>query len=100
LLVRDEVVQNDLGMAASAPLSFVATDAMKEIQDGIFRVGRIARRSIDERLAFVADGFGIVFDHLKLALGDVVPRFVEPFRRSWKGRFVVRLQLDWSAKSA
>ena len=64
LFVREEVVQNDLRMAASAPFSFVAADAVKEIQDGIFRVGRIARRGIDERLALVADGFGIVFNHL------------------------------------
>ena len=31
---------------------------------------------------------------------DVVPRFVEPFRRRREGRLVVRLQLDRPAKSA
>ena len=100
ILVRDEVVENDLGMAAAAPFLLVAADAVQEIKDGILRVGRIAGRRIDERLALVADGFGVVFDHLDLAVRDAIARLVEAFRRRREGRFVVRTERDGAAKSA
>ncbi len=87
-------------MAATAPFLFVAANAVKEIQHGIPRVGRVAGRRIDERLAFVADGFGIVLDHLELAVGDAFARLVETVRRIRKGRFVVRAKRDRSTKSA
>ena len=79
---------------------FVAADAVQQIEHGIFRVGGIAGRRIDERLAFVADGFRIVFDHLQLAVRDAFARFVEAFRRIWERRFVVGLQLNRTAESA
>src|SRR5205823_5398682 len=54
----------------------------------------------DERLAFVADGLGVVLDHLKFAVPNAFALFVESFRWIWKCRFVVGLQLNRPAKSA
>src|SRR4051794_29778228 len=86
-------------MAASAPFLFVPADPMQEIEDWKLFVGGIPGRRIHEGLAFVADGFGVVLDHLDFAMRDSFPRFVEAIRRSCEGGFIIRPKHDRPAKT-
>src|SRR5687767_7288363 len=81
-------------------LSLIAANAVEQIKHGIFRGFRITWRSVNLHPAFYAHGFGIVIDPFEFAALNSLARFVETLRRIRKGRFVVRLQLDGTAKSA
>jgi hypothetical protein len=62
LLVGVEVVEDHVGDAAAGPFVLIAADAVKEIQDRIFLVLRIAGRRVDLRLALRTDGGRIILD--------------------------------------
>ena len=100
LFIGNEVVENDLRMAAAAPFVLVAANAVEQIKDWIPIIGGITGRPIDERFALVTDGFRVVLDHFEFAVCDAFALFVESFRRIWERRLVVGLQLNRPAKSA
>src|SRR5687768_1355896 len=81
-------------------LALIAADAMEQIQHRIFLVFGVTGGRVNLHPAFYPDGLRVVIHALKLAAFDALARFVEALRRIRKGRFVVRLQLDWAAKSA
>jgi hypothetical protein len=88
-----------MGLAATTPFLFVAADAVQEIQHGILRVRRVARRCIDERLARVADGLGIVLDHLQPAASDAIAHLVEIVGFGREGARVIGAEFDWTAEA-
>src|SRR5687768_870300 len=86
--------------AALCPLlALIAADAVQQIQHGILFVLRVAGRRVNLHPAFCADGLRLVINAFEFAALDSVARFVETLWRIREGRFVVRLQLDWTAKS-
>ena len=87
-------------MGKPLPLGFISADAVQEVEHGILLVLRITGRSIDLHLARCAHRFGVVFDHLQLAVRNVVALLVKPGRRIVEGRFVIRSEHDGPAKSA
>src|SRR6187455_2630507 len=85
-------------MPSSAPFVFVSTDAVQEIKNRIFLVSGIIWGRVNERFAFVADRFGIVFDHLQFPGPDSFALFVEALRRIRKRGLIIRLQFDRPAE--
>ena len=101
LFVGNQVVDHDIRRPVPRPLPiFIAADAVQQEQNGIFLFSGVAGRSVHLHPPFNADGFGVVINPLKCALGGAFAPFVKALRRSREGRFVVRAERDGAAKSA
>ena len=87
-------------MGKPLPFRFVSTDAVQEIEHGIFFVLRITGRGIDLHPARCAHRLGLVFDHLQLALWNAIALLVKSGRRVVEGWFVVWADCDGGANSA
>src|SRR5688572_27886960 len=80
-------------------LALIAANAVEQIQDGISLAFGITRRRVNLHPAFYADGLRFVINAFKFAALASLAGLVETLWRIRKGGFVVRLQLDWAAKS-
>ena len=98
--VGDEVVEEHVGRGETLPLGLVAADAVEQVEHGIFFLRRVTGRRIDVHAAAGADGFGIVFDHLQLAVRDAVALRVPACGRLGKSGFVVGVERDVAARDA
>ncbi len=94
----DEVVNDRVGVDVTAPFPLVAADAVQQVEHGIFPVGRVMRRKINDRFAPRAGDGGIVFKHFGASRDSVRRRLVETRGRIGKRAHVIRREHDGPAK--